>query len=105
MRLCQLAGRIAGGEAFIAFPSQLQPFLPLDILLLGGGPAVLIDDFIPRGPRQERDQVLLVVQVDGTGADPVEEAPPHALEEVERIEPRPQQPGQLGRTTRRTLDS
>ena len=31
----------------------------------------------------------------GAAPDPAEEAPPDALEEVERVEPRPQQPGQL----------
>src|SRR5438105_1176557 len=95
MGLRQLTRRVAGGEAALLVPCDLQPFFPVDVLLLGGGAAVLIDDLVSRGPRQERDQVLLLVQVGRTRPDLLEETSPYALEKVERIEPCPQQPGQL----------
>src|SRR5437868_11976843 len=95
MGLRQLTRRVAGREGALRVPFDLEPFLTVDVLLLGGGAAVLIDDLVPRGPRQERDQILLLVQVVRTRPDLVEEAPPYALKEVERIEPGPQQPRQL----------
>src|SRR5208337_2604869 len=52
-------------------------------------------DLVPRGPGQERDQVLLLVQVVRLRLDPVKEAPPDTLEEVDRVEPRPEETREL----------
>src|SRR5207253_3052973 len=60
-----------------------------------GRSPVFVDYLILRSPRQERDKVPRVFEFRRCAPHPAEEAPPHALQEVERIEPRPEQPRQL----------
>src|SRR5271165_6032472 len=56
-------------------------------LQLQNHPPVFIDDLVPRGPGQKRNQVLLLIQVVRFRLDPVKETPPDTLQEVGRVEP------------------
>src|SRR5262249_40948814 len=78
-------------------PPAIQPqgLLAMHVMLAAGRPSVLIDHFILRSPRQECDKVTRVFEFRRRGPHPPEEAPPDALQEVQRIEPGPQQPWQL----------
>jgi hypothetical protein len=90
MGLGELARCIAPGKTVFLVTMGLERFLSLQVLLLGRRSAIFIDDFVPRCPREKCEQILFLVEVVGTGPDLEEKAPPHALKEVERIEPRPQ---------------
>ena len=62
---------------------------------LAAGLAELVDHLVLRGPCQERDKVPAIFEFRRHGADPVEEAPPDALEKVDRVKSRPEHPRQL----------
>ena len=89
-RRVEVGGELAG---MVAVPPDR--LLAVHVLLAAGGPAILVDDLVLRRPRQEGDQMPRILEFGRSGPDFAEEAPPDALEEVERVEPRPQEPGQL----------
>ena len=88
-------GVLIGDELPGARPAERQRFLPTHVLLPAGGAAVLVDDLVLRHLGEERDEVTRVLEPLRARAESHEEARPDALEEVQRVEPRPQQPGEL----------
>src|SRR5271154_6886696 len=72
-----------------------ERFLAVYVVLATGGAAIFINYLILRSPSQKGDKMPRILEFGRRGPHAAEEAPPDTLEEIERVEARPEQPGQL----------